>query len=170
MHRLEWITRPQEQMSWNAMFARNEEDPMARQANASSPNQINMIGDGTVFEGTLTAESDVRVSGRIVGKLKIKGKVIVAQEGSLEGEVKAVNLDVGGHIQGEIDVSERVILKSSARIEGNIRTGRLVVEEGAVFNGKCQMGGRTVDSETIAKKASKEPSVDRPKNRVVTEA
>src|SRR5690606_39414806 len=97
------------------MFARNEEVPMSKQPNASSPNQINMIGEGTLFEGTLTAKSDVRISGRVVGKLNIKGKIIVSQEGTIEGEIKAVNLDVGGHIQGEIDVSERVILKSSAR-------------------------------------------------------
>lgn len=142
---------------------------MARQSNASAPNQINMIGDGTVFEGTITAKSDVRVSGRVVGKLNIKGKVIVAQEGSLEGDIKAMNLDVGGHIQGEIDVSERVILKSSARIDGNIRTGRLVVEEGAVFNGKCQMGSRTVDSDTIAKKTPKERNAEIRKPEVVPE-
>lgn len=151
------------------MFGRNEEVPMARQSNASAPNQINMIGDGTVFEGTITAKSDVRVSGRVVGKLNIKGKVIVAQEGSLEGDIKAMNLDVGGHIQGEIDVSERVILKSSARIDGNIRTGRLVVEEGAVFNGKCQMGSRTVDSDTIATKTPKERNAEIRKPEAVPE-
>lgn len=143
---------------------------MPRQANGSAPNQINMIGDGTLFEGTLNAESDVRVSGRVVGKLNIKGKVIVAQEGTIEGEVKAVNLDVGGHIQGEIDVSERVILKSSARIEGNIRTGRLVIEEGAVFNGKCQMGSRTVDSDAIKPKTTKEVVSETRRNPVGSEA
>lgn len=152
------------------MFARNEEVPMAKQANVSSPNQINMIGEGTLFEGTLTAKSDVRISGRVVGKLNIKGKIIVAQEGAIEGEIKAVNLDVGGHVQGEIDVSERVILKSSARIEGNIRAGRLVVEEGAVFNGKCQMGGRTVDSESILSKAPKEKPAEAPKSRAISQA
>lgn len=122
---------------------------MARQTNASVPNQINMIGDGTVFEGTLTADSDVRISGRVVGKVDIQGKVIVAQEGAIEGEIKALSLDVGGRIQGELDVAERVVLKSSARVEGNIRTARLVVEEGAVFNGKCRMGNKTLDAGKI---------------------
>ncbi len=152
------------------MFARNEEVPMSKQPNASSPNQINMIGEGTLFEGTLTAKSDVRISGRVVGKLNIKGKIIVSQEGTIEGEIKAVNLDVGGHIQGEIDVSERVILKSSARVEGNIRAGRLVVEEGAVFNGKCQMGARTVDSESILSKAPKDKPIEAPKTRAISQA
>lgn len=132
-----------------ALFGRNEEGSMAKQSNISAPNQLNMIGEGTVFEGTLKADSDVRISGRVVGKLDIQGKVIVAQEGAIEGEVKALSLDVGGKILGEIDVAERVVLKSSANVEGNIRTARLVVEEGAVFDGKCTMGKKTVEAGKI---------------------
>jgi len=131
------------------MFGRNEDISMAKQSNQTVSNQINMIGEGTVFEGTLSADSDIRISGRVVGKLDIKGKVIVAQEGVIEGEVIAMNLDVGGRIHGDVHVEERVVLKSSARVEGNIKSSRLVVEEGAVFNGECQMGGRTISSETV---------------------
>ena len=123
---------------------------MAKQTTATVSNHINMIGEGTVFEGTLTADGDIRISGRIVGKVDIEGKAILAQEGSIEGEVRAMNLDVAGHIHGEIEVEERVILKSSARIDGNIRTARLVVEEGASFNGQCQMGSRTFSGDSIA--------------------
>lgn len=113
---------------------------MNKQANLSAPTQINMIGEGTVFEGTLRAQSDVRVSGRIIGKLQVTGKAIIAQEGSVEGEVVAASADVAGTVQGDLNVTERLVLKGSARVEGNIRTARLVVEEGAVFEGKCLMG------------------------------
>lgn len=122
---------------------------MAKQSNAAAPNQINMIGEGTTFDGTLQAESDVRISGRVIGKLEVSGKVIVAQEGVVEGEIKAASLDVAGRVHGGVDVSERVVLKSSAEIDGDIQTSRLVVEEGAVFNGECRTGGRTIDSDQI---------------------
>lgn len=131
---------------------------MAKQPNATVSTQINMIGEGTVFEGTLKSESDVRISGRVEGTLEIKGKVIVAQEGNVEGEIKAASLDVAGRVNGEIDVEERVVLKSSAVIEGNIQTARLVMEEGAEFNGTCRMGRRTVKSESIVRK-TEEPIV-----------
>ncbi len=134
---------------------------MAKQSGVAAPNQINMIGEGTNFDGTLQAESDVRISGRVLGKIDVEGKVIVAQEGVVEGEVKAASLDVAGRIHGEIDVSERVVLKSSAEIEGDIRTGRLVVEEGAVFNGECRTGGRTMgSSEILPPSARKEEAPD----------
>lgn len=114
----------------------------------AAPGQINMIGEGTLLEGTLKAKGDVRVSGKIVGKLEVAGKAIVAQEGTIDGELHAESADVAGTIEGEIRVSERVILKNTARVEGDVYAGRLVVEEGATFAGKCIMnapsGARTV--------------------------
>lgn len=131
------------------LFGRNENASMTKQSSSAAPNQINMIGEGTTFDGTITAESDIRISGRVLGKIDVSGKVIVAQEGVIEGEVRASNLDVAGRIEGTIEVSERVVLKSSAEIEGDMRTARLVIEEGAVFNGRCQMGSRSMGSDEI---------------------
>lgn len=142
---------------------------MAKQPNAAVSSQINMIGEGTVFDGTLTSESDVRISGRVDGTLEVKGKVIVAQEGSVEGEIRAASLDVAGRVNGEIDVEERVVLKSSAVIEGNIQTARLVVEEGAEFNGTCRMGKRSVKSDSIVRKAE-EASVRKADNASPSES
>lgn len=121
---------------------------MTRQGNPVSPGQINMIGEGTLLEGTLRAEGDVRISGRVIGKLDVAGKVIIAQEGSVDGELHAESADIAGSVEGQIKISERIILKNTARIDGDIFAGRLVVEEGAVFAGKCLMdtptGVRTV--------------------------
>lgn len=120
----------------------NEGKPASasKQTGAASPGQINMIAEGTVMEGTFKASGDVRVSGRIVGKLVVDGKVIVTQEGVVDGELSAASADVAGSVMGEIVVRDRLVLKSSAAVDGNVRASRLVVEDGAVFGGKCQMG------------------------------
>jgi cytoskeletal protein CcmA (bactofilin family) len=117
----------------------NRSSSMASSKN-SIQDQINLVGEGTVFEGTLRAESDVRASGKIVGKLDVDGKAIVAESGVVDGEIVATNADVAGRVEGEIRVSERLVLKSTAHVDGNIETDRLVVEEGAVFTGECRMG------------------------------
>lgn len=110
------------------------------QDNPSTPDQINLVGEGTVFEGTLRAESDVRANGRILGRLEVDGKAIVAKSGTVEGEIVATHADIAGHVQGEIRIEDQLVLKSTAHIDGDIATGRLVVEEGAVFTGACSMG------------------------------
>ena len=113
---------------------------MAKQVSATTPNQVNIIAEGTVFEGTLKADSDVSVSGRIIGKLEVTGRAVVAPEGTVEGEVTASNANIAGTVLGDLIIGERLLLGSSARVEGTIKTGRLIVEEGATFNGECQMG------------------------------
>lgn len=115
---------------------------MAKHANASPSAQINMIGEGTTFEGTLRAKSDVRISGCLKGRLHVDGKVFVTRDGAIEGELVATNADVAGRLEGQVEVHERLLLKDTARLEGTVKTGRLVIEEGALFNGDCAMGQR----------------------------
>ncbi|MFB6099441.1 MAG: polymer-forming cytoskeletal protein [Salinibacter sp.] len=102
--------------------------------------QVNLVGEGTVFEGTVRAKSDVRASGRIIGTLEVEGKTMIAENGSVEGEIIATNADIAGQVEGEIHVEELLVLKSTARVEGQIETDRLIVEEGAQFTGECDMG------------------------------
>lgn len=126
---------------------------MTKQAHPANPNNINMVGEGAVFEGTLRTKSDVRVSGRIIGTLSVGERAIVAQEGAVEGELVARNADIAGSVQGELHVHERLVLRSTARVEGNVRTGRLVVEEGAVFNGECRMGQHVEEPRAVPEAA-----------------
>lgn len=111
-------------------------------ANQQTPDQdqINLVGKGTVFEGTVRAENDIRASGKVIGTLQVEGKAMISESGAVEGEVIATNADIAGRVQGEIEIEERLVLKSTARVDGNIQTDRLVVEEGAQFIGECNTG------------------------------
>jgi len=113
---------------------------MARAAATPDPVAINLIGSGSEVEGTLRSSTDVRVNGKILGDLIVQGKVIIADKGSVEGTVTAKNADIAGTIRGSLTIEERLVLKSTAKIDAAIRTGRLVVEEGAQFEGSCSMG------------------------------
>ena len=124
------------------------DDASSSMANSTGTvqDQVNLVGEGTTFEGTVRAESDVRASGRIVGTLEVEGKTMIAKEGEVEGEIIATNVEIAGQVQGDIRVEERLVLKSTARVDGTIETDRLVVEEGAQFTGECEMGTPIPDS------------------------
>jgi len=125
----------------------------------SSPAQINMIAAGTEVEGTLRAKDDIRISGRVKGTLHVEGKAIIAPDGVVEGDIHAAEADISGTVNGEIKVKGRLVLKTSAKVDGAISTARLIMEEGAVFEGQCEMGqldkGRVkaLDDETSNKKS-----------------
>ncbi len=123
-------------------------------SSGSQSPQINMIGEGTVVEGTLKAQSDIRIRGSVVGKIRVEGKAIIAQEGDVNGDLVATNADISGSVQGLIQISDTLVLKSTARVNADIKTARLVVEEGAVFDGKCEMGQMTTVKRDDKKKAA----------------
>lgn len=110
--------------------------------------QINLIAEGTEVEGTLKASDDLRVSGVIIGTLNVDGKAILAEEGKLDGDLHATDADIAGTVDGNLYISGRLVVKGTAHIKGTIRTKRLIVEEGAEFDGQCEMG--TLDKNRAA--------------------
>jgi cytoskeletal protein CcmA (bactofilin family) len=103
-------------------------------------NSSNIIGKGTILEGTIETFGNIRIEGKLVGHLKTKSKAAFGHSSQIEGSVLAQNAEIAGHLKGTIEVTEVLVLKSTAVIDGDIITNKLVVEAGAVFNGSCKMG------------------------------
>ena len=101
---------------------------------------LNIIADGSVIEGTFSTSSDTRLGGRIEGDIRVDGLLLITESGVVTGSVRADNANIAGAVNGEISVVKKALLASSANIKGHIYTDRLVIEEGASFNGECQMG------------------------------
>ena len=102
---------------------------------------INLIGAGTVINGEIISNGDVRVDGTVVGSVSSKGKVVIGSTGNVEGEIVCQNADVSGKISGNISVAEILSLKATANLIGDIAASKLSIEPGANFMGSCTMGG-----------------------------
>jgi cytoskeletal protein CcmA (bactofilin family) len=100
----------------------------------------NTIQTGTSIKGEVISEGSIRIDGNLDGSLSTKGKLVVGNSGLITGDVVCENANIEGKIEGKLVVNGMLILKQSAIIEGDIITLKLVVEEGAVFNGKISMG------------------------------
>jgi len=103
-------------------------------------NSSNIIGKGTIVNGSIETFGNIRVEGRVVGDIKTKSKAAFGNSSQVDGSVLAQNAEVAGHIAGTIEVTELLVLKATASIDGDIITNKLLVESGASFNGKCKMG------------------------------
>lgn len=101
---------------------------------------INLIGAGTVIEGDIRSNGDIRIDGTVYGHVISKAKVVIGATGVVEGDVNSQNSDVSGTIKGKTVVSELLFLKATSKVIGDIVTGKLVVEVGATFTGSCNMG------------------------------
>lgn len=101
---------------------------------------INLIGAGTTIVGDVESKGDIRIDGVVKGNINSSAKVVIGNTGSVEGSIVCTNADISGALQGDIRVSELLFLKVSARIHGDIYTNKMIVESGAIFTGKCNMG------------------------------
>ncbi len=106
----------------------------------SAGSSINLIGAGTVIEGDIRSNGDIRIDGAVYGHIFSKAKIVIGNTGVVEGDINCQNADVSGTVKGKSTISEMLHLKSSSKMNGDIITGKLVVEVGATFTGSCNMG------------------------------
>lgn len=100
---------------------------------------LNALVKGTVIEGTVRCDSDLRVEGTIKGKLSCQSKVIIGPTGAVEGEIRCQNAVIEGRFKGTLYVTELLNVRETAEIDGDITTNKLIVQSGAKFNVACKM-------------------------------
>lgn len=123
------------------MFKSNKENLNKLKTNINSPDRLNRIVEGTVIEGQINSESNIRIDGFLKGTINTKGRLVLGPEGKIEGDITCTNADIEGTLDGTINVKELLTLKSSAKLQGDISTNKLSIEPGAIFSGSCSMGG-----------------------------
>lgn len=105
-----------------------------------SANELNFLGEGTYVEGTVEAKGSLRVDGRVKGAVRAGDTLTIGAKGDVSGEVHARMAVVGGRIEGNIQVDEKLVLEANSKLVGNLKAKKLVIDEGAIFQGKSDMG------------------------------
>jgi cytoskeletal protein CcmA (bactofilin family) len=105
----------------------------------SGDNALNSLVRGTVTEGNVIAENDIRVDGVIKGNLRCAARVIIGPSGFVDGEINCQNAMIEGKFNGILRVTELLNVKETADITGDVTTGKLTISAGAMFNVTCNM-------------------------------
>jgi len=99
-----------------------------------------VISSGMKVEGKVSSSGSIRLDGTIQGDIDCQGNVTIGEQGKVYGKVDGLSITIGGKVEGEIKAKEKLILESKANLKGDIFTKILVVESGARFDGKSNMG------------------------------
>ena len=135
---------------------------------ATKEQEITQIGHSVTIKGDISGNSDVRVAGNVIGGISIEGELIVERQGVVEADIKTTTAVVAGSVKGNIECTDKLILESTSQYEGNIKTKRLIIQEGAIFQGNCQMGAPQVapaqSAQPAAQQSAKQQPVKAPKD------
>ena len=99
-----------------------------------------LIGPEVVIRGDLEFSGGLYVEGRILGKVvAAEGKpasLLLAEQGTIEGEVHAPVVIINGTLLGDVHAGERVELAQKARVEGNVHYTVVEMSAGAQLTGR----------------------------------
>lgn len=109
------------------------------QLNVADASVNSIIGEGTTLRGEFELNGLLRIDGTFFGTVKTSGKVLVGKNGRAECTIIAGTVVIGGKVRGDVIADERITLLSTGEVIGNIKAPRLVIEEGVVFNGTCEV-------------------------------
>ena len=121
-----------------------------------------IIGPGAVIEGPLTTKDSTRIDGTVKGNVTISGALIIGQDGKVIGTISALNVYVAGEVAGNITAPQgKIEISDTGKVNGDITCKGIIIDENAVFHGKCEMTNLDKNSAEIAKErmvADKEAS------------
>lgn len=112
-----------------------------------------IIGKNTKIEGNISSQGTMRIDGLVTGKVEVEGNLIVGENSKIEADIKADNISVSGEIVGNLTIKNQVQITSTGKVYGDIEVQNLIIDEGAIFDGKCKMNKKAEkNTETQQKK------------------
>src|SRR5262245_51222994 len=98
------------------------------------------IGAETTITGSVEADEDLVVRGRIDGTIRLTKTLLVEPDGVVVANVEVKECRVSGTAVGNVVASDVVRIVEGGRMVGDIRAPRLVLAAGAAYRGNVDMG------------------------------
>ena len=97
------------------------------------------LGEGTNFKGVLNFDGAINIDGKVEGEINSRDALIVGRHADISAQIKVGAIYIKGTIKGDISATERIEIFPSGKVFGNIKTPVLIIEEGVIFEGSCEM-------------------------------
>jgi len=107
------------------------------------------IKESFLIKGELRVEEDLTVEGRVEGRIDLGDHNLwIAPHGEVNAVIHAKNVFIAGALIGKITATEMVEIKLSGSVEASIKCPRVMIADGAKFNG-------SIDTDTGSDTSSK---------------
>lgn len=93
-----------------------------------------VLGADLKITGEISSTGSVEILGEIDGNITAHG-LIIGQEGRVKGSIKADTVEVKGKLDGKV-ACDSFTLRSTAEVKADVTTGGIVIESGAVMEGR----------------------------------
>ena len=98
-----------------------------------------ILGPELEIHGDVKVSGSLLLYGKVFGNIHSNGSVRTADGSEVKGNISANEAIIGGKVDGDVDVNKKVTLGDSSKLTGNLKAATLTIEEGAKFEGVCNM-------------------------------
>lgn len=109
-------------------------------ARGKAEDGVTLIAPGTQVKGDLTFGEQLYVNGRVEGNIYAdpdsNASVVIAEGGSVHGEIRVPNVVVNGAVEGDVHAGAKVELAAKARVKGNVYYKLMEMQLGATVEGQ----------------------------------
>lgn len=102
------------------------------------------------MKGLLRFDSVLQINGKFDGEIRSAGRLLVGEYGEVCAKVEVGSAVIGGTVRGDIKATDSVEMLATARVFGDVGTARLIVADGAVFEGELEMSGTPQERDASA--------------------
>ena len=112
-----------------------------------SAEELNGFMDqGTEFEGELRFKDTFRIDGSLKGRIVSDNTLIVGESGRVDADIECGVVSIRGNVTGRVHGRERIELLAGSRVQATLVSPKLLIEDGAFFQGQCDMGEKATSA------------------------
>jgi len=115
-----------------------------------------VLGPEAIFEGKLVFKGSVKIEGCFKGDIISEDTLVIGEKAEVKSQLQVGTLIVDGTFYGNVRASILVELRKTGKFHGTISSPSLIIEQGAKFEGSCQMGQISSNEEKLIDKQSQE--------------
>ena len=108
-------------------------------ADKNGMKDLNLIGVGTTVDGKIRTQGSLRIDGKLTGEVHAAENLAIGVTGEVEGAMNGRNVTVGGKVKGNITAVDKLVLEGKSSVRGDVKAAKLVIDEGATFDGRISM-------------------------------
>ena len=110
-------------------------------------NQSSLIGKTLLIKGEVLSEDDVMIDGMIEGKINAKKRVTIGKNANIRADIEARHVVIRGSVSGDVHATGQVEIVAEGILHGNIISPKVIIADGAIFEGNIDMKSRDEKTE-----------------------
>lgn len=103
---------------------------------------VTHLGAGSAISGQIRCAESLRIDGQVKGEIFCDQLLTVGEGASVQAAIEGNAVVIAGEVQGDITARSKITLERTARVTGDLCTPGIVIQEGAILEGRIMIGGQ----------------------------